>query len=162
MAKLPTLRNGEGNLQRPEEFFSWDPFSQITNARRTMNSLLDSVLRPEMGSASEWIGVPALDLYEKDGQYVVECAVPGLKKEDLDIEVNDNRLTISAKKQEEKTEQNAHYHYRELRRGGFSRAVVFPQDIDSEKVSAQYDNGILKISVPPAKTAQTKKVEIKG
>lgn len=161
MARLPSIRNGEGNPQREADWYAWDPFAQITNARRTMNSVLDSVLRPGAGAA-EWAGVPALDLYEKDGQYVVECAVPGLKKDDLEIEVNDNRLTIAAKKQEEKTEDNTRYHYREVRRGGFSRSVIFPQEIDAEKVSAAYENGILKIAVPPAKSAQAKKVEIKG
>ncbi|MDQ6779983.1 MAG: Hsp20/alpha crystallin family protein [Candidatus Eremiobacteraeota bacterium] len=161
MAKLPNVRNGEG-LQRMDDFIAWDPFSQITNARHTMNSLLDSVLRPGGGSlTSDW-GSPQLDLYEKDGKYVVEFAVPGLKKDDINIEVDDNRLTLSAKRQEEKTEENTRYHYRELRRGGFSRSISFPQEIDGDNVSAEYENGILRVTLPPTKRAQAKKVQIKG
>lgn len=161
MAKLPNVRNGEG-LQRMDDFIGWDPFSQITNARHTMNSLLDSVLRPSGGGlTSDW-GTPQLDLYEKDGKYIVEFAVPGLKKDDINIEIDDNRLTLSAKRQEEKTEEGTRYHYRELRRGGFSRSISFPKEIDADNVSAEYESGILRVTLPPTKRAHAKKVEIKG
>jgi HSP20 family protein len=164
MARLPTIPNDGGRLQTLDDFMGWDPLGQISNVRRTMNSLLDSVMRPGSGTSTglaDWT-VPAIDLYEKDGDYVVECAVPGLKKDDIEIEVSDNRLTMSAKRQEEKTQEDTRYHYREMRRGGFSRSITFPQEIDTDKVNAEYDSGILRVTVPLMKPAQAKKVSIKG
>ncbi len=166
MAKLATVRNGN-TLQRLDDFLTWDPFAEMANVRRTMNALLDSVLSPPTsltagGSVWSGYGVPAIDLYEKDNAYVIEAAVPGLKKDDIDIEVTTNSITLSAKKQEEKTEENERYHYREVRRGGFSRTITFPQDIDPEKVEATYQNGILHITIGMAKPVATKKVLVKG
>jgi len=168
--KLPT-RIMRGNGVKPASNFlnplfesAWDPFTEMATLRRTMNSVLDSALSP-LGSIGEsTASAPAVDLYEKDGTYRVECAVPGLKKEDIDIEIADNRLTISAKREEEKSEgdQNSRYFYRELRRGSFQRTIAFPEEIAAEQVSASYENGILALSVPTTKPAKAKKVAING
>ena len=160
MAKIVNSGNG-GRLQRMDETFGWDPFEQFSQARRTMNSLLDSVMGSNAGNMREWTA-PALDLYEKDGKYVIEAALPGVSKEDIEIEVADNALSIKANKTEEKEQKDARYFYREVRRGGLARTVTFPQDIDSEHVEADYQNGVLKISVPTTAPMKAKKVEIKG
>lgn len=162
MPKFLTLRGNGGPVQTTEDPWNWDPFEQLTSARHTMNSLLDSVLRPGASTTATQWGAPELDLFEKDGKYVAEFAMPGMKKDDIEIEVNDNRLTISGKRQEEKSEEKATYHYREVRRGSFSRSISFPQEIDSEQVNAEYNDGILRITVPKMKPAQAKKVAIKG
>jgi HSP20 family protein len=163
---LITKTNGqETKLPAPgtfDTFFSPDvvrwPLPELTSFRRTMNSLLDNVVLPDTSALA-----PAMDVYEKDGKYIVETAIPGLKKEDINIEISDNRLTVYGKAAEEKTEETkGRYHYRELRRGAFSRTVSFPADIDAEHVEALYESGILKITVPPIKPAPSKKVAIKG
>jgi HSP20 family protein len=161
MAKLPTVRSDGGRLARIDDFFKWDPFAEIANVRRTMNSLLDSALSPSSGISAGWMS-PAIDLYEKDGKYVVEAAIPGLKKDDINIEISDNRLTLTAKQQEEREEKNERYHYREVRRGGFARSIMFPQDINADQVDAEYKDGILRVSVPMEKPVEAKKVAIKG
>jgi HSP20 family protein len=168
---LPTRTNGETVRSQDNsfdrffnaDFARFDPFTELSSARRTMNSLLDSVLRPALGSVQgpqTW--VPAVNLSEKDGSYKIECAAPGLKKDDIDIEVADNRLTISAKREEEKDEADARYLYREVRRGGFSRTIAFPDDIDADHVAAKYENGVLELTVPLIKTIQARKVQIRG
>lgn len=170
MTLLPIRRaNGGSSVASPETIFDrffeggWDPFSEISNLRRTMNMLFDSALRPSVpGALATGTWVPAIDLYEKDGNYVVECALPGIKKEDVDIEVDENSLTLSTKHTEEKVDENTRYHYREMRRGSFSRRITFPYDIDPNKVTADFQNGVLKITVPASKTHQAKKVAIKG
>jgi HSP20 family protein len=102
-------------------------------------------------------------VYEKDGKYIVEAALPGFKKDEISIEVIQNQLKISAKTSEEKSEDKSErYHYRELRRGSFYRAIAFPTDIDADMIEASYDNGILKLTVPPVKPVAGKKVAIKG
>lgn len=139
----------------------YNPLAELANFRRNVNTLLDSVVRPgAMGFTATW--GPAVDVYEKDGKYHVEFAVPGLKKDDIEIEVNDNSLTVSGKTKEDKADESPRYHYREIRRTEFSRTIQFPQEINAEQVTASYDNGILKLSVPSAKPAAAKKVTIKG
>jgi HSP20 family protein len=160
MAKLPTLRTDGGRLTRLDDLFSWDPLSEISNVRRTMNSLLDSALDPSTGM-TKWTS-PAIDLYEKDGKYVVEAAIPGLRKDDIQIEISDNRLTLTARKLEEREEKNERYHYREVRRGGFARSIVFPQDINADQVDAEYKDGMLRVTVPMEKPVEAKKIAIKG
>jgi HSP20 family protein len=164
---LITKTNGqETKLPVPsdmfETFFSpelvrW-PFPELTSFRRTMNSLLDNVMIPETSALA-----PAMDVYEKEGTYIVETAIPGFKKDDIHIEISDNRLTVYGKATVEKTEETkGRYFYRELRRGTFSRTVAFPAEIDAERVEAVYEHGVLKIALPPIKPAPTKKVAIKG
>ena len=168
---LPTQTNGDAvrkDAHPLERFFDgdwrrFDPFSELANMRRTMNSLLDSAMRPSEGQSQFPGWAPPIDLYEKDGLYHVDVALPGLKKDDIDIEVTDNRLTISGNfEQTSKSDDSAKYLYREVRRGGFTRTIAFNDDIDAEKVAASYENGILKLSVPLVKTLQAKKVAIKG
>ena len=139
------------------EIARW-PFPELTNFRRTMNSLLDNVMIPEPTTVA-----PAMDVYEKDGKYVLETAIPGFKREDINIEIVENRLTVYGRSVEEKKEEEkGRYHHRELRRGSFARSIAFPTDINAELVEATYENGVLKIVVPPIKPAPAKKVAVKG
>lgn len=89
---------------------------------------------------------------------LLEAAIPGLKKDDIDIEVNDNRLTLTAKMSEEKKEENDRYLYREVRRGGFTRTIAFPGETDADQIEAEYQNGILRVTVPSVPQTPTRKV----
>ncbi len=146
------------------DLIRWNPLTELSNFRRTVNTLLDSALRPgslgNTGITAMW--GPAVDVYETGGEFHVEFAVPGLKKDDIDIEISDNTLTVSAKTKEEKADDSARYHYKEIHRTEFSRTVDFSKEIDAEQVTAKYDNGILKITVPIVKPTAAKKVSIKG
>ncbi|HLW37250.1 MAG TPA: Hsp20/alpha crystallin family protein [Candidatus Eremiobacteraceae bacterium] len=138
----------------PEEFFT-----DVPSIRRSFNSLFDTMLRPSV-SKDYTYSVPAIDLYRKDGTYMIECALPGLRKEDVNIEIEANVLTISGKYRHEEKEEDKRYHYRELRRGSFSRSVSFPDNIDPDKVKASFDKGMLKVEVQALTPAKTKKIEI--
>jgi HSP20 family protein len=138
-----------------DDFFTTDPFRALTSARSVFNSLLDSTLRPE------GYMIPAMDLYSKDGTYVVEVALPGFDKKDVNIGVEGNCLTVSGKYFTEETENDKRYLYRELRKGSFSRSVTLPENIDFSKVFATFDAGILKIIIPSQRPAESKKIAIK-
>ena len=169
MARATRINGGrESKLPAPVGF--WDPFGitepsswgfpGISRLRRAMNAMLDTAMT---GEASAAAFTPETDVYEKDGKYVVELALPGFKKDDINVEVTDNRLTISAKTSEEKKEdEGSRYHYRELRRGSFWRTISFPQDVDASQIDATYQDGILKVVAPPVKPVEAKKVAIKG
>ena len=142
-----------------DRFFS-DQLSDSIGPGRGLGSLLDAMLLPQgagLGSAF----VPAVNLFESDGSYVVEAAAPGWSKDDISIEVSENRLTLSGKASEEKERGDKRYHLREMRRTSFTRSVEFPYEIDAERVSAAFKDGVLTITVPTVAQSQPKKIDIK-
>ena len=107
-------------------------------------------------------GMP-VEIDEKEKEYCVKAELPGVKKEDLDIDLEKNRLTISAKKEEEQKEDTKGFRKSEFKYGEFSRTVYFPDEIDIEKTTAKLEHGILRIEAPKvnAEKVTSKKLEIK-
>ena len=89
-----------------------------------------------------------VEIKDKGRDYEVKAELPGVKKEDLDIDIDKNYLTINAKKEEESEENEKAYKKSEFRYGEFSRTVYFPEEIDVEKTEAKLEHGVLKISAP--------------
>ena len=101
--------------------------------------------------------------FEKKDEYDIRAELPGVKKEDLDIDLNDNYLTIRAKKEFEKEEKEKSYHRSEFKYGEFMRSIYIPQEVDIEKIDAELEHGVLKIRIPKLeKTKDTvKKIVVK-
>ena len=158
-----TVKNGESlNAPVPAERkpFAFDPFADFWKDRYNVGSLLDWVLlpyRPGMDPAGF-----AVDLFEKDGKIRIECELPGFEKDDFNISVIENRLTVSAKKDEQRHEKEGHYAYRERRMGSFERSFAFAQPIDASLVEAIYRDGVLKIEFPLPKHFEAKKIAVKA
>ncbi len=105
--------------------------------------------------------VPAVEMYEKDNNFVIKAELPGVKKEDVDISVTGDTLTIKGERKSSKEVKKEDYHRCESRYGSFTRSIMLPASVDADKVEASYENGILEIQVPKAKEAMPTKVEIK-
>ncbi len=108
--------------------------------------------------------IPAVNIKETDKSYVVELAAPGLKKDDFQIELENNVLTISYKRSEEKKEEEENYTRREFYFTEFKRSFTLPEDADLEKIDAKYKDGILEITIEKkdeAKVKPKKKISIK-
>lgn len=107
-------------------------------------------------------GMP-VEIDEKEKEYCVKAELPGVKKEDLDIDIDKNHITINAKKEEETKEDTSSYRKSEFRYGEFSRTVYFPADIDIDKTDAHLEHGILKIVAPKLEkeSGKVKKLAIK-
>ncbi len=107
---------------------------------------------------SEWPGLelmstpskrtPRMDVYEEEGEVVVEAELPGIQAKDIDVNVKDNMLTVKAEKKEEKEEKGKGYYRREMSRGFYSRAVALPVAVEGEKASAKCKDGVLTVRVP--------------
>ena len=132
-----------------------DEINTILN--RNFDSLFPEFVYNEDYKDMDKLSMP-VELHEQDKEYCVHAELPGVKKEDLDIDIDKNHLTINAKKEEEKKEEDSHYTKSEFRYGEFSRTIYFPEDIDVEKTTAQLENGILKIDAPK-KDADKEKVK---
>lgn len=120
----------------------WDQMEQIA---REMTRLMP--WQEEGGDRP--FGIP-VNVYETDTEVVVQAEIPGAKKEDLDINLQDNTLTIKAQTRDEVEVKEDSYYRRELRTGSFFRAVPLPVEVKSEELKATYDNGVLTVKAPKA------------
>jgi HSP20 family protein len=129
--------------------------------RREMDRLWDSFF--ERGARSrtegerEWY--PSLDVAETKNDVVVKAEVPGMDPKDIDISLSNGVLTIKGQKKQEREEKEENYHLIERSYGSFTRSVQLPGEVQSDKISASYKNGVLKVTLP--KSEETKKKEIK-
>jgi HSP20 family protein len=106
--------------------------------------------------------IPPLDVYEEGGAFVVKAELPGVKKEEIDIRVAGNALTISGKREKEEKIERKDYRRLERAVGAFTRTVTLPGEVDLEKVTASYKDGILEVRAPKLEGAEPKgrKVEV--
>lgn len=103
---------------------------------------------------------PKVDVVEQDNQVVVRAEVPGVKKEDLDVSITDNSVTIRGTTQEEKTEEEGDYYHREISRGSFSRTVTLPGGVDGDKAKASFKDGMLELTLPKEERSKRRKVKV--
>ena len=118
----------------------------------------DFFTAPTLGSAS----LPAVDIRETEGEYLMEVDLPGLTDKDVELKLDNNLLTISSSKEEKKDEKKNGYVLRERAASRFSRSFVLPEGIEKEKIAAEFKNGVLHVTFPKAPTAQPKTIEVKA
>ena len=104
----------------------------------------------------------AVDVFEKDGKMVVETSLPGVKPGDLDITISDNILTIKAETRQESDEDKENYDYRERRYGVWQRKVLLPEQVNPDKADANFEDGVLKLSIPIVGGEKTKRIKVKS
>ena len=138
----------------------WDPTTTVPTLRDRVNHLFEDMF-PEI---REHIGLmdwrPSVDTYEKEDAIVVKAELPGVKKEDVDIDVSNNVLTIKGERHYDDV-KNEDYYRRERFHGKFQRAFTLPDNVDTSNIDAGYNDGVLEITVPKTEETQTKKIEIK-
>lgn len=104
---------------------------------------------------------PSVDVKEDENQYVLEADLPGVSDKDLEVKVEENLLTISSQKQEEKKTDKEGYLIRERKGYSFCRSFVLPKDVDKEKIEANFKDGVLKLTLAKSPETKPKQIEIK-
>jgi len=133
------------------------------NHRPSINSIFDDFFQnTDMLDASyNKNTIPAVNVKETDKSFFIELAVPGMKKEDLNIELDNNKLIISNEKEESKTEETEKYTRREFKYSKFQRTFNLPKNVDSKAIAGDYKDGILSITIPKLKESNlSKKITI--
>ena len=135
--------------------------SELARLHKDMDDLVTSFFggRPLLFTEREvW---PAIDISEDENSITVRAEVPGCRAEDVDISVQGNILMITGEKRQEKEEKEADYHVVKRSYGSFLRSVQLPKEVQSDKISASYKNGILRITLPKSEEAKKKEIKIK-
>jgi HSP20 family protein len=104
---------------------------------------------------------PRVNVEENDGGFELTAEVPGMKKEDISIDVKDRTLTISGERKLEEEKKDKNYHVCERSYGEFSRTFTLPDNVDAGKIEAEYDQGVLKLSIPKKEEAKPKEIKVK-
>ena len=125
-----------------------------------MDHLINRFFEDNFKSDSKYDYVPAADIREDEKSYLINMDVPGLTKEDLNVSLDKNILTISGEKKSDNEESDRKYHLVERRYGSFKRSFRLPEDIDSGKISAKVENGILSITIDKAEEKLPKVIDI--
>ncbi len=139
----------------------WEPFEGLTPLREAMNQLLEGSF-VGLNRFEPFGRMFPMDVIEKDGEYVIEASLPGVKPEQIAITATENTLTIRAttKAEEEKKGKEGTYVRRERYAGEISRTVGLPMPIDPDKITAMYAHGVLTLQVPKAPKAQPKQIPV--
>ena len=144
------------------EMIPWRPF-EFDKLRKEMDRLWDSFFegRPTRRAREEVEWLPSLDVAETKSDLVVKVELPGMDPKDIDISLSDGVLTIKGEKKQEKEEKEEGYHLIERSYGSFTRSIQLPKDVQSDKISASFKNGILKVVLPKSEEAKKKEIKIK-
>jgi HSP20 family protein len=142
----------------------WDPAREVDVLQGDMNRLFDAFFqgrgssRGASSAMQRWI--PPMDLTEADGEYVLRADLPGLSKEEVEIEVKDDVLTISGERKSEHHDNGEGFYRVERSFGRFSRSLDLPAGVDAASVTAEFENGVLEVRIPKPEEHQPTKVQI--
>jgi HSP20 family protein len=143
----------------------WNPFSEMETLHRKLNTLLDSTFgRSANGDEtmpwSAW--APLVDIAEDDKEYVFRAELPGLKKQDVSVTIENGALKISGERKQEKEEKGRRYHRIECSYGKFSRSFTLPGGSNPDRIRAEFKDGVLSVHVAKSESAKPKQIEVES
>jgi len=148
----------------------WRPLTDLTRWEREMDRMMDDFfgrrLRPwrpffwSRGGDSELIA-PALDVYEEKDEIVVKAELPGMTKDDIEVDISDTHLVLKGEKKKEEKLEEEDYFCCERSYGAFHRSLEIPKGVQADKVKASFKNGILEIRLPKTEEAKSKELKVK-
>lgn len=139
----------------PATLTRWDPFADMAELRGRFDRMLD-----EFGAGRERSWLPAVDVVRDDDRLVVHADVPGIKPEEIKIEIREGYLTVSGEHEETEESKDKKYVRRERRYGAFSRTIALPDGVETEKIKATTHDGVLEVTIPLPKEAAKEPVTI--
>ena len=146
--------------QRPD-MAGWSGFNGLSTLRNEIDRLFEAPLT-ELARTSHLLSgsAPAVDIFEDKDNYVVKAELPGMKKEDIDVSLHDGSLSISGERKNEDKWEDAEVYRAERFFGRFQRTVALPAPVESGGIKAQYQDGILTVTLPKAEEAKPKQIDV--
>ena len=141
----------------------WEPSRELDTIQQEMNRLFGTFFDNQVGvnatrGTRRWI--PAMDLVEDEDHYVLRADLPGVSESDVNVELEDNVLTISGERHSEHEDKKEGYYRIERASGSFSRSLTLPEGVDPDSVHANFDKGVLEVSIPKPEERKPRRVAI--
>jgi len=140
----------------------WEPFRDLVTAQRDFDRLFREAFSPQWSetelSTRSW--APPVDIYETEDAIVLKAELPGVEPKDVEVRVEDNNLYLKGERKFEKEVKEQNYHRVERSYGSFARSFSLPNSIDSDKVKAEYKDGLLTLTMPKREEAKPKTIKI--
>jgi HSP20 family protein len=142
----------------------WEPARELQTIQQEVNRLFGTVFEPQAragngGGLARWI--PAMDLVEDGEHFVLRADLPGVSEKDVNVELEDNVLTIKGQRESQHEERKDGYYRIERASGSFSRSLTVPEGIDPESIEAHFENGVLEVRIPKPEERKPRRVAIK-
>ena len=141
----------------------WNPYGEMTAMKNRINRMFSEpywLTRRMDDDTDMGMWNPAVDLYEKDDHFVIKAELPGVDKKNISIDLKDRVLTLAGERSYENEVKEESYYRRERSYGKFQRAFTLPADVDSDKINAEFKDGLLQIEVPKPEQQKPKQVTI--
>ena len=142
----------------------YDPFRDLRTLQEEVNRLFSTNLTRAFGD--EGIGrgawAPSVDIYENKDQIVLEAELPGMKQEDFDLSIENNVITLRGERKFEKTDETDNYHRVERSYGAFTRSFTLPPTVSAEGATAEYNNGVLRVTLPKREETKARRIQVSG
>ncbi len=139
----------------PGTLTRWEPFAEFAELRNRFDRMFEGLAE---GESRSW--TPAIDVERDKDNLIVRADVPGIKPDEVKIEVEDDILTVSGAHEERKEQKDKDYLRRERRYGSFSRSMALPTGVDAKKIKAKTQNGVVEVTIPLPKEANKETVKI--
>jgi len=143
----------------------WEPAREMMTLREAMDRLFDDALTRPFSlmreGGSNWSPL-AIDMYQTDNDVVVKAALPGIKADEVQIDVTNDILTIKGEVKHEEEKKDKSWHIREHRWGAFERSVMLPTGVNADRAQADFENGILTVRLPKSEQSKPKTITVKA
>ncbi|SRR6266545_2667236 len=142
----------------------YDPFRDLRTLQEEVNRLFSTNLTRGFGEEGIGRGAwnPSVDIYENKDQIVLEAELPGMNREDFELSVENNVITLRGERQFEKKHESDNYHRVERSYGSFTRSFTLPQTVSADGTTAEYRNGVLRVTLPKREETKARRIEIAG
>jgi len=137
----------------------WDPFREVSSAQDQFDRFWRGMLEGRRGQES-WL--PAVDVFDTKDAVVLKAELAGMNPDDIEIEVDDNVLTIKGERKFEEQVDEERYYRVERRYGSFSRSLALPQGVRADDIQADYEDGVLEVRVPKVEEEKPKRISVKA
>ncbi len=142
----------------------YDPFRDLRNLQEEVNRVFSGTLARSSGDEGFARGAwnPSVDIYENEGHIVLEAELPGINRSDVELSIENNILTLRGERKFEKSSEGDNYHRVERSYGSFTRSFTLPPTVQTENVVAEYNDGVLRVTLAKREEVKARRIEITG
>lgn len=153
------IREEEGEDKMTRELMPWSPWREMMSMRSNVDKFFDE---PYRQTSSEVMFHPAVSIRETKNELVIEADVPGIKDEDINVEIEDDKVILSGERKHKEETKNEDYYHMESSYGSFSRVIALPAYVDADRAQAEVKDGILEVKIPKIEKPSAKKIIVKS